>query len=108
MNSEEVKIDLSRNSGFRVPNYLVHPRDSNPHFLRKLGSQVAVESRKLSSATLDSICSFFGRHRLQKLSLRFFASLTRGGAPNSIVRTLSNQGSYFFFTRDHFGIQIAR
>ena len=30
------------------------------------------------------------------------------GAPNSIVRTQSNQGSYFFFTRDYFGVQISR
>ena len=29
-------------------------------------------------------------------------------APNSIVRTQSNQGSYFFFTRDYFGVQILR
>ena len=30
------------------------------------------------------------------------------GAPNSIVRTQSNQGSYFFFTRDYFGVLIPR
>ena len=29
-------------------------------------------------------------------------------APNSIVRTQSNQGSYFFFTRDYFGVEISR
>ena len=29
-------------------------------------------------------------------------------APNSIVRTQSNQGSYFFCTRDYFGVQISR
>lgn len=27
---------------------------------------------------------------------------------NSIVRTQSNQGSYFFCTRDYFGVQISR
>ena len=32
----------------------------------------------------------------------------QSGAPNSIVRTQGNQGSYFFFTRDYFGVEISR
>ena len=91
-----------RNSGFRVPNYLVHPRDSDPHFLRKLGSQVAVKCRKLSSASLDSIYSFFGRHRLQKLSARVFGFANPWRCTKQYSTNLEQSGFVLFLYKGSF------
>ena len=58
---------------------LVHLRSSNLAFFESwvLRSSSNVATYRLD--TLDSVCSFFGRHRLKKQYIIVFSALTRGG-----------------------------